>query len=217
MTPNSVQLPLVIKNGLPYLEHYYPTDEKMDKITCEEWMTSKTTWDPSKLDDIEGASNLSISRFPPIPTDAIDSFCNSQGEIRATKSDLMKDPVVSDSPKDPVVSDSVKDPVDRDSTKDPVVNDSKKKPSWYRPKPTKDKKQKKGKWVNNKKVKWSDDTKTPSLPTHLLPPSVIHESKESQRQSKQNYRPILNEHKYKPPTTMVNMMMIMMITILPFK
>ena len=26
MTPNGVRLPLIIKNGLPYLEHYYPTE-----------------------------------------------------------------------------------------------------------------------------------------------------------------------------------------------
>ena len=153
-TPNGLKLPLVIKNGLPYLKHYYPTDEQIDKITCEEWMTSKATWDPSKLDDIKGASNLSIRQFPPIPTDAIDSFYNSQGEIRATKSDLTKDTVVIDSPKDPIVSDSVKDPVVSDSlkdhvvgdsTKDPIVNDSKMKPSRYRPKPKKEKKQKKPK------------------------------------------------------------------------
>ena len=39
MTPNGIRLPLVIKNSLPYLEHYYPTDEQMDNITSEEWMT----------------------------------------------------------------------------------------------------------------------------------------------------------------------------------
>ena len=112
----------------------------MDKITLEEWMTSKATWDPRRLDDIEGASDLSIRQFPPIPTDAIDSFYNSQGDIRATKSDLTKDPVVSDSPKDPVVSDSTKNPVVSDSLKDPVVSDSKKESSQYCPKPKKNKK-----------------------------------------------------------------------------
>ena len=100
----------------------------MKNITCEEWMTLKSTWDPSKLDDIEGASNLSICQFPPILNDAIDSFYNSQGGIWATKSDLTKDTVVIDSPKDPVVSDSVKDPVVSDSLKDPVVSDSTKDP-----------------------------------------------------------------------------------------
>ena len=64
MTPNGVRLPLVIKNGLPYLEHYYPTAKQMEEITLEEFMTAKTTWDPSKLDDFEGASDLSIRQFP---------------------------------------------------------------------------------------------------------------------------------------------------------
>ena len=59
----------------------------MKEITREEWMTSKNTRDPTKLDDIEGASDLSISQYPSIPADAIDSFYNSQGDIRATKSD----------------------------------------------------------------------------------------------------------------------------------
>ena len=49
----------------------------MKEITREELMTSKNTWDPTKLDDIEGASDLSIRQFPPIPVDAIDIFYNS--------------------------------------------------------------------------------------------------------------------------------------------
>ena len=69
MTPNGVRLPLIIKNGLAYLEHYYPTDKQMKEITREEWMTSKSDWDPSKFDDIAGASDLSISQFSPIPLD----------------------------------------------------------------------------------------------------------------------------------------------------
>ena len=36
-------------------------------------MTLKATWDSSKLDGIEGTSNLSIRQFPPIPTNAIDN------------------------------------------------------------------------------------------------------------------------------------------------
>ena len=56
LTPNGVQLPLVIKNGLVYLEHYYPTAKQMNGIDRVGWMTAKTTWDPSKLDDIEGTA-----------------------------------------------------------------------------------------------------------------------------------------------------------------
>ena len=88
MTPNGVRLPLVIKNGLMHLEHYYPTAKQMAEITHEEFMTAKTDWDLSKLDDIEGASDLSIRQFPPTPIDATDSFYNSQGDIRATKREL---------------------------------------------------------------------------------------------------------------------------------
>ena len=53
-------------------------------------------WDLTKLDDIEGASDLSTRQFPSIPIDAIDSFYNSQGNIRATKSDLEVDPAIGD-------------------------------------------------------------------------------------------------------------------------
>ena len=76
LTPNGVQLPLIIKNGLPYLEHCYPTARQMKEITKEEFVRSKDTWDPTKLDDVDEASDLMISQFPPIPLDAIDSFYN---------------------------------------------------------------------------------------------------------------------------------------------
>ena len=91
MTPNGVQLTLIIKNWLPYLEHFYITERQMNEINREESMTSKTTWVQTKLDNIEGASDLSISQFPPIPFNAIDSFYNNQGDICATKSDLEVD------------------------------------------------------------------------------------------------------------------------------
>ena len=77
MTPNGIQLPPVIKNGLLYLKHYYPTARQMKDITRKEFMTSRNMWDPTKLDNIEGASGLSISQFPSIPADVIDSFYNS--------------------------------------------------------------------------------------------------------------------------------------------
>ena len=56
VTSNDVQLPLIIKNGLMYLEHYYPTAKQMLEIDRVEFMTSKNTWDPSKLDNIEGTA-----------------------------------------------------------------------------------------------------------------------------------------------------------------
>ena len=75
----------------------------MNEITREEFMTSKNTWVPTKLDDVEGASDLMISQFPPIPIDAIDSFYNDQGDIRATRSDSKVDPAVVDSEVGPAV------------------------------------------------------------------------------------------------------------------
>ena len=95
-TPNGVQLPLIIKNGLMYLKHYHSTERQMAEIDREEFMTLKNEWDPSKLDDTEGASDLRIRQFPTTPIGATDSFYNSQGDIRATKSDLKDDSVVSD-------------------------------------------------------------------------------------------------------------------------
>ena len=50
----------------------------------------------NQLDDIAGASDLSICQFPPILVDVIDGFYNFQGNIRATKSDLEVDSAVGD-------------------------------------------------------------------------------------------------------------------------
>ena len=46
MTPNGVRLPFVIKNGLPYLEHYYSTERQLNEITREAFMTSKKYMGP---------------------------------------------------------------------------------------------------------------------------------------------------------------------------
>ena len=35
LTPGGVQLPFIIKNRLPYLEHYYPTERQLNEITRE--------------------------------------------------------------------------------------------------------------------------------------------------------------------------------------
>ena len=56
LTPTGIKLPLIIKNGLPYLVHQYPTQKQMDKITREEFMTSINNWDPTKYDSPEGES-----------------------------------------------------------------------------------------------------------------------------------------------------------------
>ena len=58
MIPNCILLPLI------YLKHYQPTAKQMCDISREEVMTSKSDWDLSKLDDIEGAADLHIQQFP---------------------------------------------------------------------------------------------------------------------------------------------------------
>ena len=52
---------------------------------------------------------------------------------------------------------------------DPVVSDN--KSEEYRSKPKTKNKKNIGKWVNNKKIRWKDQSKVPSFPTHLLPKS----------------------------------------------
>ena len=88
----------------------------MEDITREEFMTTRNTWDPTKLDSPEGESDRMIKQFSPIPSDIIDSFYNNQGDIRATKSDSSVDSKVE---VDPVVIDS-----EVDSKADPVVIES---------------------------------------------------------------------------------------------
>ena len=97
---------------------------------------------------------------PPTLIDATDSFYNSQGNICATKSDLEVDSTVSEAP-------------DKGSGKKgegyrikPSGNTSEE----YRSKPRTEKKKKKGKWVKNKKIRWKDQMKASTFPTHLLPP-----------------------------------------------
>ena len=124
------------------LKHYYPTAKQMRDINREECMTSKNEWDPSKLDDTEGAAEWLIQTFP-TPIVATDSFYDLQGNVCAKKSDFG-------------VSDALN--ISSGNTRE-----------GYRSKPRKEKKKKKWKWVTNKKVKWKDQMKAPSFPTHLLP------------------------------------------------
>ena len=39
-TPNGTLIPIIYKGGLPYIQHYYPTDKQIQKITRDEIMTS---------------------------------------------------------------------------------------------------------------------------------------------------------------------------------
>ena len=55
-TPNGTNIPIIYKGGLPYIQHYYPTDQQMQEVTREEIMTSPATWNPSLIDDAPDAS-----------------------------------------------------------------------------------------------------------------------------------------------------------------
>ena len=81
LTSTGVQLPIIIKNGLPYLVHHYPTQKQMDEIAREEFMTSTNDWDPTKYDTPEGEPELAIKQFSAIPPDITDSYYNDQGDI----------------------------------------------------------------------------------------------------------------------------------------
>ena len=50
-TPNGTNIPIIYKGGLPYIQHYYPTDQQMREITREGITTSPGTWSPSLIDD----------------------------------------------------------------------------------------------------------------------------------------------------------------------
>ena len=54
-TPKGTNIPIIYKEGLPYIQHYYPTDQLMREVTCEEIMTSPGTWNPSLIDDAPDA------------------------------------------------------------------------------------------------------------------------------------------------------------------
>ena len=100
-------------------------------ITKGEFMTSRNTWDFTKLNSPEGAFDLMISQLPPIPIDIVDSFYNDQGDIWAKKSDSSVDseigPAVGDSKVDSKV-----DPVVVESEVDPAVVENNDR---YHPKP----------------------------------------------------------------------------------
>lgn len=79
-----------------YLKYFYPTTKQMRDSDREEFMTLKNDWDPSKLYDIDCAVDRHIQPFLPTPINATDSFCDSQGNICASKSNLGDDSAVSD-------------------------------------------------------------------------------------------------------------------------
>ena len=50
VTPDGYVIPLSIRNGLPYMDMRYPTDEDMEKYP-HVYFTEDTDWNPATLDD----------------------------------------------------------------------------------------------------------------------------------------------------------------------
>ena len=87
-TPNGTMVPIIYKDGLPYIQHYYPTDKQMREITREEIMTSPGEWNLSLLDDEPDASQKRLRQFPPTPIEQTDAFYNLEGQIIVQRSDV---------------------------------------------------------------------------------------------------------------------------------
>ena len=80
-TPNGTLIPIVYKGGLPYIQHYYPTDKQMREIIREEIMTSQGEWNPSLLDDEPDATQKQLRQFPSTPIEQTYAFYNLEGQI----------------------------------------------------------------------------------------------------------------------------------------
>ena len=63
-TPSGALIPVIIKDRLPYIEHYFPTDKQMLEISREEIMTLKNEWVPSKYNDPSDAAKLRLQQIP---------------------------------------------------------------------------------------------------------------------------------------------------------
>ena len=80
-TPNGTLITIVYKGGLPYIQHFYPTDKQMREITREEIMTSPGEWNPRLLDDVLIASQTRLKQFPSTPINQTEMFYNMEGDI----------------------------------------------------------------------------------------------------------------------------------------
>ena len=94
-TPNGIMIPIVFKGGLPYIEHYYPTDSQMRDITREKIITSPGERNPSLLDDSPNASEQRLRLFSPTPIDDTDNFYIMEGNIIVQKGDIDDNSIVS--------------------------------------------------------------------------------------------------------------------------
>ena len=90
-TPNGTTIPISYKGGLPYFEHYYPTDQQMKDITREEIMTSPGIWNPSTLDDAPNSSQKRLRQFPSTPIEFTEGFYNLEGDIIVQRSSIGDD------------------------------------------------------------------------------------------------------------------------------
>ena len=92
-TPSGLMIPIVYKDGLPHIEHFYPTNRQMVEIVHEEIMTSAAVWNPTLLDDTVGATDLRIKQLPTTPIEFTNDFYNLQGDIIVQKCDIDIDSV----------------------------------------------------------------------------------------------------------------------------
>lgn len=88
-TQSVVFTPVIFKNGLPYIRHYYPTGKQILEVSREEIiMTLKNERDSSKHDDLLDAADLRLQQIPTPPIEATDSFVDVKGNILAHKSNF---------------------------------------------------------------------------------------------------------------------------------
>ena len=135
-TPNGIMIPIVFKSGLPYIEHYYPTDAQIRDITREETITSLGEWNYSLLDDSPNAPEQRLGHFPPTTVDALSNFYNMKGYIIVQKGDIDDNSIL----------------IDASST-------SSGNRRWSYQTRTEKEKQKKHYGPKGKKIKWWDDWK----------------------------------------------------------
>ena len=81
------------KDGLPHIEHFYPTNRQMNEIVHEEIMTSASVWNPTLLNDNIGAFELSIKQLPTTLIEFTDGFYNSQGDTIVQRTNIDTDSI----------------------------------------------------------------------------------------------------------------------------
>ena len=148
-------IPIIYKGGLPYIQHYYPTDKQMREITREEIMTSPGEWNPSLLDDEPDATQKRLWQFPPTPIEQTDAFyLESQIIVQKNDTDLDDASIVNDNSS--------------------TSSGSRRRSYRSRTRVEKQKKRHGPKGDRVKSIKWWDDKKSEdnSFPTH--PPPIVN-------------------------------------------